>query len=145
MNKSLKVLLLLAGACALAAPVIRAEDTSAPPPPPPADHPDRPEHGPGRRGPGAMMERAAKELGLSAEQEARWKEIGQQERAAVEPIWSDKSLSREEKRAKMKEINATYADQRRAVLTPEQQTKFDEMLARMKERGEHGPRKPKDE
>jgi Spy/CpxP family protein refolding chaperone len=138
MKKPLKIILLLAGACVLAAPVVRAEDP-APPAAPPADHPDR---GPGRRNPGAMMERIAKELGLSADQEAKWKEIGQQERAAVEPIWSDQSLSRDEKRAKMKEINATYAEQRRAILTPDQQAKFDELRAKMKE---HGPRKPKDE
>ncbi len=89
-----------------------------------------------------MMEHMAKELGLSADQEAKWKAIGQEERAAIEPVFADKSLSRDEKRAKMKEINATYADQRRAILTPEQQTKFDDLRAKMKERG---PRKPKDE
>ena len=144
MKTPLKLILLLAGAFALAAPAIRAEEPAAPPADQP-EHPDHPGRGPGHRGPGAMMDRAAKELGLSAEQEAQWKEIGQQERAAMEPIFSDKSLPRDEKRAKMKEINATYADQRRAILTPEQQTKFDEMRAKMRERGERGPRKPKDE
>jgi Spy/CpxP family protein refolding chaperone len=142
MKNPLKLVLLLAGAVVLAAPVVRAED-----PAPPADHPDRPERGPGRRGPGAMWDRIAKELNLTADQEAQWKEIGQQERAVAEPIFKDSSLSREEKRAKLMEVNKPFAEQRRAVLTPEQQTKFDEMRAKMRERGERGergPRKPKD-
>jgi len=139
MKNPLKLALLLAGVCVLAAPVIRAEE----PPAPPADHPDRPERGPGHRGPGAMWDRLAKELNLTADQQARWKDIGQEERAVAEPIFKDTSLSREEKRAKLKEANKPFADQRRALLTPEQQTKFDEMRAKMKERGEHGERGPK--
>jgi Spy/CpxP family protein refolding chaperone len=135
---------LLAGVAVLSTPMIRAEEPAAPPA-------DRPEHGPGgpggpgHRGPGAMMERAAKELGLTADQEAKWKEIGEQERAAMAPLFADKSLSKEDRRAKMKELHESYAAQRRAVLTPAQQQKFDEMQAKMRERGEHRPRKPKDE
>jgi len=148
MKTPLKLVLLLAGVAALSTPLVRAEDSANPP----ADRPERGPGGPGgRRGPGAMMERAAKMLGLTDDQKAQWKEIGEQERAAMEPIFSDQSLSREDRRAKMMELRKGYAEQRRAVLTPEQQQKFDEMQAKMRERGprgeggERGPRKPKDE
>jgi len=33
-----------------------------------------------------MWDRAAKELDLTADQQAKWKEIGEQEKAAVKPI-----------------------------------------------------------
>jgi Spy/CpxP family protein refolding chaperone len=89
-----------------------------------------------------MMERAAKELGLTSDQEAKWKVITEQEKPVLEAIHSDASLSKEAKRAKMLETNKSFGDQRRAVLTPEQQKKFDEMRAKMRE---HGPRGPKND
>jgi periplasmic protein CpxP/Spy len=141
MKNTPKLILTLAGLLLLAIPSIRAADEPAAPPP--ADAPKHERHGPG--GPGAMMDRAAKELGLTADQQAKWKEIGQAERAAGKPIMDDTSLSKEDRRAKMKELNKTYADQRRAVLTPDQQTKFDEMRAKMAERGPRGPKKDKPE
>ncbi len=142
MKKSNEVLLFVAllGA-AFVLPSLHAED-APPPPPPPADHP---EHGPGRRGPGQMWERAAKELSLTADQEAKWKEIGQQERTALEAIRNDESIPKEEKRAKAMEAMKPFADQRRAILTPDQQAKFDELRAKMRERGPGGPPKPKAE
>jgi protein CpxP len=140
-----KLILLLAGAFVLAAPALRADEPAAPPSPP-ADQPvappsaDQPERGHGRRGPGAMMERAAKELGLNADQETKWKDIGEQEKTALQAVRNDSSLSKDDKRAKAMETMKTFADQRRAILTEDQQKKFDEMLAKMRERG---PRKPK--
>ena len=136
MKTSRKLLLSLAGLALLAAPVVRADEPAAPPP-------DKPEHRRDHGGPGAMMDRAAKELGLSADQEAKWKEIGQQERTAIDPIRNDASLSKEDKRAKMMEVNKTYAEQRRALLNADQQKKFDEMRAKMREHGPRGPKKDK--
>ncbi|MES1194860.1 MAG: hypothetical protein ABUL65_03125, partial [Opitutus sp.] len=122
-------------ALALAAvPALRAQDAAAP-------AADKSEQKPKReRDPGAMMERAAKELGLNADQEAKWKDIGQQEKTALDALKKDTSVAKEDKRAKMRDINKSFADQRRAVLTPDQATKFDEMRAKMRERG---PRPPK--
>jgi protein CpxP len=146
MNTSPKRLFSLAGLLLLAVPFLRAADETAAPAAP-ADQPkhERRERGPGGPGgPGAMWERAAKELGLTADQEAKWKEIGEQERAAAKPIFDDTSLSRENRRAKLMEANKPFGEQRRAVLTPEQQAKFDEMRAKMRERGgDRGPRGPK--
>ncbi len=140
MKKSNEILFFAALiAAAFVVPSLRAEPADAP-----ADRAGRGEGGPGRRG-GAMMERAAKELGLTADQEARWKEIGQRERAAREAIRNDPALSKEDKKAKAMETNKGFGEQRRAVLTAEQQTRFDEMRVKMRERGERGPRKPKTE
>ncbi len=140
MKNTLKSTLILAGAIVLVTPVLRAEEPVAPP----SDRPDRHgRHGPGgpdeRRGPGAMMERAAKELGLTADQEAKWKEIGQREKTAMEAIRNDSTIAREGKRAKAMETNKTFAGQRRAVLNADQQKKFDDMRAKMRERGPRGP------
>ncbi|MBI2498327.1 MAG: hypothetical protein HYV75_10600 [Opitutae bacterium] len=141
MKTSLKHLLSLAGLLLLAVPFLRAADEPAAPVP--GDQPKHERRGE-RRGPGAMMEHAAKELGLTAEQEAKWKEIGQQERTALQALRADTTVAKEDKRAKAMEINKGFAEQRRALLTPEQQTKFDDMRARMRERaGERGPRKEK--
>jgi hypothetical protein len=135
MKNSLRLILSLTGLALLAAPVLRADEPAAPPA-------DKPEH---HRGPGAMMERAAKELGLTADQEARWKEIGAQEKTALEALRADASLSKEDRRAKAMETNKTFADQRRALLNADQQKKFDDMRAKMHERGLGGPKKEKQE
>jgi Spy/CpxP family protein refolding chaperone len=116
-----------------ALPALRAEDAPAQPP---ADKPEQ-RH---ERGPGAMMERAAKELGLTDDQQAKWKDIGAQEKTAMDALKADTTVAKEDKRAKMREINKSFADQRRAILTADQAAKFDEMRAKMRERG---PRPPK--
>ncbi|MDI1319185.1 MAG: hypothetical protein PSW75_03185 [bacterium] len=135
-----KLILALAGLLLLAVPAVRAADEPAGPPP--GDHPKR------ERGPGAMMEHAAKELGLTADQEAKWKAIGEQERTAGKALRDDTSVAKEDKRAKMQALNKGFADQRRAVLTADQATKFDEMRAKMREhgpRGDKGQKKEKSE
>jgi Spy/CpxP family protein refolding chaperone len=145
MKTSPKHLLSIAGLLLLAVPFLQAADEPAGAPP--ADQPkrERRERGPGGPGGpgGAMMERAAQELGLTAEQEAKWKEIGQQERTAMQALRADTSLSQEDRRAKAMESNKTFAGQRRAVLTAEQQQKFDDLRAKMRERGPRGPKQPK--
>jgi Spy/CpxP family protein refolding chaperone len=132
MKTSPKLTLTLAGLLLLAAPLLRAAAEPAGPPPG-----DKPRHE--GRGPGAMMERAAKELNLTPDQDAKWKEINKQERAALEPLRDDASLSREDRRAKAMEINKGFAAQRRALLNPEQQAKFDELRTKMREHRGGGP------
>ena len=127
-----KLIPVLAGLLLLAVPALRAADEPA--------TTDKPKHERQERGPGGMVGHAVKELGLTAEQQAKWKEIGQQERAAAKPIMDDQSLSKEDRRAKMRELNKGFAAQRRALLTPDQQKKFDEMREKARE---HGPRKEK--
>jgi len=134
MKYSLRLLLSLAGLTVLAASTLRADEPATTPA-------DKPEHR-RERGPGAMMDRAAKELGLTADQEAKWKEIGEQEKAAMETLRADASLSKEDRRAKAMETNKTFGDQRRAVLNADQQKKFDDMRAKMRERGPRGDKAP---
>ena len=139
MNTSLKRLLSLAGLLLLAVPFLHAADE--PVGAPPGDGPKHERRGPG--GPGAMMQHAVKELGLSAEQEAKWKEIGKQEKAALEALKADTTVAKEDKRAKMRELNKGFADQRRALLNADQQAKFDDLRAKMRERGPRGPKPDK--
>ena len=82
----------------------------------------------------------AKELDLTADQQAKWKEIGQQEKTALEAIRHDASIAKEDKRAKAKETNKGFAEQRRTVLNADQQKKFDHLRAKAHERG---PKKEK--
>jgi len=130
MKNRLKLISLSLVLTMAAIPALRAEDA-------PADKPEQKrERGPGgERGPGAMMERAAKELSLTADQEAKWKDIGQQEKTALDALKNDASVAKEDKRTKMREINKGFADQRRAVLTADQAAKFDEMRAKRGPRG----------
>ena len=135
MKLSLKLLVPVAGLLLLASPLIRAQDAAAPTPPP-ADQPQH--HKGGHGGPAAMMEHIAKKLDLTADQQAKWDAIAAQEKTALEPVMDDSSLSRADRRSKIMEINKTFGEQRRAVLTPAQQTKFDELRAKMHERRQKG-------
>lgn len=139
MKNQLKPAVLLLALTIAVVPALRAEDT-------PADKPEhKREHGPGGPGrAGDRMEHAAKELSLTADQQAKWKAIGQQERDALKALKDDTSVDKKDKRAKAREINQGFADQRRAVLTADQAKKFDEKREenrdKMRERREHGPK-----
>jgi Spy/CpxP family protein refolding chaperone len=72
-------------------------------------------------------DKIAEELGLSDEQKAKFKAIKKEENAALKVVSEDKSLERAAKIAKNKEIREAHRAQVRALLTPEQQAKFDAM------------------
>ncbi len=135
MKNILKLSIAFVGLILLGAPALRAEA----PPAPPAGQPEhgRGPGGPGR--PGQMMKRAAQELGLTADQQAKWQAINQQEKAAADAIMKDSTLAPEAKRSQLRAANKPFADQRRAVLNPEQLKKFDEM----RKAGARGPKKDK--
>lgn len=140
MKNQLKPASLLLALAIAAVPALRAEGA-------PADKPEhKREHGPGggEHKPGQIWKHMAKELGLSADQQARWKAVGEQERAAAKPVMEDETLSRKDRRAKLEEINKPFADQRRAVLTADQAKQFDAMREKMRDRKEehreHGPK-----
>lgn len=132
MKNQLRLASLLLALAMAAGPALRAEDAPA----------DRPEHK-RERGDGALMERATKELGLSADQEAKWKAIGEQEKTALKALKDDTSVDKKDKRAKVQEINKGFAEQRRAILTSAQDKKFGEMRAKMREHRENGGERPK--
>lgn len=73
-------------------------------------------------------------LSLSDDQVAKLKAIFEDQKAQLDPIWKDTSLSREQKREKSKPIMESTKAKVDAVLTPEQ-------LAKLKElRKQHGMR-----
>jgi len=132
MKNLLKLSIAFVGLLLLGASALRAE---APPAPPAGQL----EHGRGPGRPGQMMKRAAQELGLSADQQAKWQAINQQEKAAADAIMNDSTLAPKAKRAQLRAANKPFADQRRAGLNPEQLKKFDEM----RKAGARGPKKNK--
>ena len=98
MKNLLKLSIAFVGLLLLGAPALRAEA----PPAPPAG---QPEHGRGPGRPGQMMKRAAQELGLSADQQAKWQAINQQEKAAADAIMNDSTLAPEANRAQLRAAN----------------------------------------
>lgn len=124
MKNQSRLYVLLAGLSLLAVSALRADEPT-----------DKPAHK-REHTPAAVSERVSKELGLSAEQDAKWKAIGEQEKAAMQALRDDTSIAKEDKRAKALEINKGFADQRRAILNPDQTKQFNDMRAKMRERGE---------
>lgn len=128
---------LIAVALALAFPSVRADDNTCPPPPPPSG-----EHGPEHKGgQHPRLKFLAEKLGLTEDQKTKIKAILEDEMKAGRAIHEDKALDKKAKWAKMEENRKTHREQIRAVLTPEQQKKFDEL----KEEHGHqpgGPGKP---
>ncbi len=86
----------------------------------------------------AQAERVAEHLELSAEQKTRMQEINRAQQEAMQQIRADESLSREQRREKAAAVRENFEQQRRAVLTPDQQGKADAMRAKMKERKADG-------
>lgn len=94
--------------------------------------------GPGRAGnpqaQRARAERIAEHLGLTDAQKTQLKQLHRAHRDAMEKLQDDESLTRKQFREQMTALRKSFEEQRRAVLTPEQQAKADEMRAKMKER-----------
>ncbi|HEY0946249.1 MAG TPA: Spy/CpxP family protein refolding chaperone [Opitutaceae bacterium] len=133
MKATLKVTLtLLALAVGTAVPLVRAQESTTDKP-----KPERREGAQGMRGDRLKM--LSEQLALTAEQKTKLKPILKAEADAIRALREDTSLDRAATRSKMMELRKTHAAQIRAVLTPEQQKKFDEMQTRMRERRPHGP------
>lgn len=128
MKKSSELLVLVALlAAAFVVPNLSAQDNSI------ADRPAR-----GARG-GAHDGKAADALGLTTEQQTQLKAIGDEQRAAAEKIRNDATLTQEQKRAQLQTLRQGFEDQRKAVLTPEQQAKAAEFRKNAGERRGGGP------
>jgi protein CpxP len=89
--------------------------------------------GPGRGGGERMVQAIIERVGLDADQAAKVKAIFQKQREAGQPVWNDASLSQEQKREKMRAMREESNKEIRALLTPEQQTKFDAVLKEMQQ------------
>jgi protein CpxP len=141
---ALRVVVLAIGATALSVLPARAQDPSAPPPPPPG------QDGPRRGGPGGMrgnqVDFLTKKLNLTPDQVTQVKAIDEDTWKQMKALRDDTSLTPDEKKPKMMDIHKASQGKIRALLTPDQQTKFDalqtEMRGRMRDRGQGGPPPP---
>jgi protein CpxP len=132
----LRVAVLAFGATALSALPAMAQDPSAPPPP-------QGQAGPRHGGPGGMrghqLEFLTKKLSLTPDQVTQVKAIDADTWKQAKALHEDTSIADADKRTKMFEIHKASQDKIRALLTTDQQTKFDALQAEMKEhRGDHG-------
>lgn len=117
MKKPLFLALILSGAAGLISVAVYAANPPAPATPPPA-------------APAAALRPGdkfaaliAEKLGLSPEQKSKIDALRQAQRTALDAVAADKSLSDDDRRAKMRGIFASHREQMKAVLTPEQQEK----------------------
>lgn len=75
---------------------------------------------------------AANTLNLSKEQKTKMKGIADVHKGKIQAIRTDKSLSKEQKMAKMKELNTSHEAEMKGVLSAEQYTKWTEMKTNRK-------------
>jgi len=73
------------------------------------------------------LQMLSEKLNLTDDQKAKLRPILQDQMLQMKAVREDSSLSEEQKRAKMKSIHESSHDQINAVLTPEQQAKFEQM------------------
>jgi protein CpxP len=90
----------------------------------------------GRRGmdPTKRVDQLNKQLSLTSDQRAKMLGILQQEQASMNDLRQDSSLSQQDRRSKMMDIRNTGNSQIRALLTEDQQQKWDRL---QKSQGQH--------
>ncbi|WP_298432489.1 hypothetical protein [Geobacter sp.] len=86
--------------------------------------------------PQQRLQRMTTRLGLSEEQKAKILPILEDEAKQLQELRDDTTLTRIQKRDKMREIRDRCHDRIKEVLTPEQQKKADEMREKARERWE---------
>ncbi|HEX7157415.1 MAG TPA: hypothetical protein VF214_00265 [Edaphobacter sp.] len=123
--------LVFSGAMLFALPVM-AQDTTPAQGPPPGERT--------RPSPAEMQERRLKmltqKLNLTPDQVTQVKAIQDDTASQMKALRDDTSMSQADRRTKMREIAKTSDDKTRALLTPDQQTKYDALQAQMKEKAQ---------
>jgi Spy/CpxP family protein refolding chaperone len=100
--------------------------------------------GPGGPGHGQPMsadqrlQMMTKQLNLTADQQQKIKPLLESESQQMQALHQDTSLSQEERMSKMQQIRQGTNEQIKSSLNPDQQQKFDEMMAR-RGHGHGGP------
>lgn len=120
--------LAFSGALLFALPVMAQDTTPAPQGPPPGGHM-------GPRGAGMeerQLEMLTKKLNLTPDQVSQVKAIDDDTMKQAQAVRADSSLSQADRRSKMMDIHKASTDKIRALLTPDQQTKYDALQAEMK-------------
>lgn len=133
----LRLAVLLCGAGLLAASA-KAQD--APPPPQDGQQQGPPPGGRGMRmDPGRRAAMLQKQLGLTDDVTAKVKDIFTDGTAKMEALRGNSSLSRDDMRTQMMAIHTDETTKVKALLTPDQAAKYDEMEAHRRGRGMGGP------
>ena len=88
---------------------------------------------------GRSLQPILDQLGLSADQQTRIAAIQQSGKEAKTALRSDTSLTREQKRERMRALHQEKMQRIEAVLTPEQRTKFQSLLQALRQKRERGP------
>jgi Spy/CpxP family protein refolding chaperone len=125
-TKTLLIATLAAGAWLAGSSALLAQDA---PSTPPAGGPPAGDHGPGMKG---GHHDIAKELDLTDAQKPKFQEIMKGAMDKRKALREDTSLTSEEKKAKVKAIQEDTSTQMKALLTPEQFTKWQEMSKKMR-------------
>ena len=126
----LRVAVLAIGATALSVLPAMAQDPSAPPPP---QGQAGQEHG-GRGMRGNQVEFLTKKLNLTPDQVTQVKAIDADTMTQMKALRADTTVADSDKRTKMMDIHKASQGKIRALLTPDQQTKFDAMQTEMRDR-----------
>ncbi len=109
----------------LAMPV-QQQDQPAPPPPPQAG-----EH---HADPNRQLKNLTRRLTLSADQQSQILPILTDRDQQAEAVRNDASLSKQDRRSKLKDIRSSSDTKLRAVLTDAQRDEYDKMMAENQER-----------
>ncbi len=104
-----------------------------------------PEHGHRNFDPAKRAEMLGKQLNLTTDQQGKVLDVLKSEQSQMQSLHSDSSLSQEDRRSKAMDIHKTSNEQIRALLTPDQQKKFDEMQSRHGNWGHQGGQAPQGE
>ena len=130
MKLMLRIAVIAASLSVFALPAVRAaDDTSSGTGggQPPVGQTTRPEWRRPRMSPAERLSHLSKVLNLTGDQKAKIELILKDEQEKRRAIMSDSSLSREDRRTQMMDLMKSSQAMIRALLTPEQQQKFDTM------------------
>ena len=84
--------------------------------------------------PNQQLSRLSKKLNLTADQQNQILPVLTARQQQMQSIWSDNSLSREDRQAKMRAVREDSNTKIRAVLTDSQKQTYDQMQQQMRER-----------
>ncbi len=127
---------LAAGSLLVWSPALRADDTNKPPSTPSAGAPPAGQRPPGMRV-APTLDQLAHQLQLTEDQKTKVKPILDAQQQKITSLREDTSLSQEDRRAKMQAVRQDTTAQLKAVLTPEQFDKYQQMTQRRRPGGQH--------
>jgi len=95
--------------------------------------------GPGHQMPSVddQVKDLTKQLKLTDEQQPKVRDLLQKQRDQMSQLMQDNSLTREDKRAKMRDIHDTTTGKIRDLLTDDQKKKYDDYLQKQQQNRQH--------